>query len=844
MLRFNDTARTLELGVHDLIEVGPATGHLRLQVAWSARTRMKAGQAAHTEWQASRAAESEAFQREVSVKHTLVVRGWEVTIQGRMDGLTEEAERMVVEELKSSTLPADRLQRLVLEDVHDWATQVRLYLWFLAAKGHAAVGRLVVLSLHDGSRRVLHVPPDPELELWVHAQLEHLLLEREARIAWQARRRGAPVPFPHDSWRPGQASLADDAADALRRGHHLLLSAPTGYGKTAAALHAALRVARDTGQRVFFATARTTQQAMAAQTVAAMAEAGLPIRAVAIRAREKICLNEVVVCRPDCCPYAERYHDKVAQADLLHHLWGEHCGTPAVESIVQVARDHVACPFALTLDLVRQADLVIGDLNYVFDPSVRLAEIAESPGQWLIVVDEAHNLPERALSAASPELRAAVADAAAEALRTGPIAGRSVPFAQVAEDLAEWLRAGMATVSRDARDGEESGPVEEVVDRRLFRDIAQRFEGLALDYALLKAETNPFPSGSPDLWLDCARAVSRLRTALQRAGEETVAIWRRGRRRRRARSRPAAPAGQLALLRGPSERPDLRDPGGLKLLCREPAKVLGPLFKELGGSLCMSATLEPLDFYAAMMGIPEDRLAHRREPCPFPPEQRLVRVCGEVSTAWRDRERDREATAALLSEALAAVPGNVAVFFPSFAFRDAVEPLLELPRERPVLRQSRGMAEDERAAVLATLRRGEGHVLLGVLGGIFSEGIDLPGDGLVAAVIVGPALPQANLERRLLQAWFEQRHGEGFRYAWLVPGMCRVVQAAGRVVRTAEDRGAIVLVGQRFRRRQYAELLPSDWSPLPTRSGRLGEELRDFFAPEEPLGPEAQVPAN
>jgi DNA excision repair protein ERCC-2 len=251
-----------------------------------------------------------------------------------------------------------------------------------------------------------------------------------------------------------------------------------------------------------------------------------------------------------------------------------------------------------------------------------------------------------------------------------------------------------------------------------------------------------------------------------------------------------------------------------------------------------------------MMGIPADRLSHRREPCPFPPEQRLVRICGEVSTAWRDRERDREATAALISEAIGAIPGNVAVFFPSFAFRDAVEPLLDLARERPVLRQSRGMAEDERAAVLTTLQRGEGHVLLGVLGGIFSEGIDLPGDGLVAAIIVGPALPQANLERRLLQAWFEQRHGEGFRYAWLVPGMCRVVQAAGRVVRTAEDRGAIVLVGQRFRRRQYTELLPVDWSPLPTRSGRLGAELRDFFAPVEPLpdgdapAPEAQVPAN
>lgn len=832
MLRFDDDHRTLELGVHDLIDAGPPAGHLRLQVAWSARTRMRAGQAAHTDWQAKRADESAAFQREVSIKHRMVVRGWEVTIQGRMDGLTEEGDHLVVEELKSSTLPAERLQSLVVEDVHAWALQLRLYLWFLASQGRPAVGRLVVVSLHDGARRVLQVDADPDIADWVGAQLDWLLLDREDRIAWRARRRAAPVPFPHAAWRRGQEALAKDAADALRRGRHLLLGAPTGYGKTAAALHAALTVARDTGQRVFFATARTTQQAMAARTVTAMAAAGLPIRAVAIRAREKICLNEVVACRPDCCPYADRYHDKVARGDLLDQLWGEHMGTPAVDAIVDTARDHVACPFALTLDLVGRADLVIGDLNYVFDPSVRLAELSDDLSQWIVVVDEAHNLPERAIGYGSPELRLVVADGAADALRTGPLATRAGPFAAVAEDLAEWLRAGVATVSRQARDGEESGPVDEVVDRRHFADIAARFEALALDYALLKAEQNPFGEGAADLWLDCARAVSRMRSALLRAGDETVAIWRRGRGRRR--TSPARSSGQLALLRPASAAPDPFDPAGLKLLCREPAKLLGPVFEGLGASLCMSATLDPPAFYQAMLGLPADRSEQRREPCPFPPERRMVRVCAEVSTAWRDRERDRERTAALVSEAVAAVPGNVAVFFPSFAFRDAVLPLLQLDAARPLLVQPRGMPEADRARFIATLEKGENHVLMAVLGGIFSEGIDLPGDALLGAVIVGPALPQANLERRLLQQWYESRHGEGFRYAWLVPGMCRVVQAAGRVVRTADDRGVVVLVGQRFRRSQYAELLPEEWRVGRSRSGLLGTELADFFAETAP----------
>ncbi len=828
MLRFNDDERTLELGVHDLVDAGPATGHLRLQIAWSARTRMRAGQEAHTTWQAQRASEDAGFQREVSVHHRVVVRDWEVTIRGRIDGVSEEGDRLVVEELKSSTLPADRLSRLVVEDVAAWALQVRLYLWFLEAQGQDAIGRLVVVSLHDGARRLIHVPVDPDLEGWVRAQLDYLLLHREERIAWRARRQSAPVPFPHDAWRPGQQDMALATADALRRGRHLLLGAPTGYGKTAAALHAALSVSRDTGQRVFFATARTTQQAMASATVQAMAQRGLPIRAVAIRAREKICLNDVVACRPDCCAYAETYHDKVRDGDLLHRMWSAHDGTPTVDHIVDTARATMACPFALTLDLVGRADLVIGDLNYVFDPAVRLAEIAENSKDWLVVVDEAHNLPDRAIGYGSPELRLALVDAAVDALTTGPLASVARPFAEVAEDLGEWLRAGIATVSRSAPDGEEAGAVADVVDRRLFTDIATRFEALALDYALLKAERSPFPPGTPDHWLDCARAVGRLKSTLQRPGPDTLAIWRRGRSRGRLR-RPVPGTGQLNLLRSPASTPDPRDPAGLKLLCRDPGRILGPVFSELGGSVCMSATLEPQDFYTTMLGLPSDKVETRRERCPFPRENRVVRVCAEVSTAWRDRDRDRERTASLISEAVNGIPGNVAVFFPSFAFRDAVLPLLAL-ENRPTLVQPRGMPEEERSRFIETLERAEGHVLLAVLGGIFSEGVDLPGNALLGAIVVGPALPQANLERRLLQAWFQQQHGEGFRYAWLVPGMCRVVQAAGRVVRTDEDRGAIVLVGQRFKRMEYAALLPEEWSVARTRGGLLGPELRRFFA--------------
>ena len=226
----------------------------------------------------------------------------------------------------------------------------------------------------------------------------------------------------------------------------------------------------------------------------------------------------------------------------------------------------------------------------------------------------------------------------------------------------------------------------------------------------------------------------------------------------------------------------------------------------------MSATLAPVDFYRATMGLEPERCEHAQYPSPFPPEHRRVVVVPDVSTEYRHRARDRVAIAAHVSAAVEAVPGNTAVFFSSFALRDAVLEDLDLG-DRPVLIQGRRMDEASRAEVIDTLSRGEGHVLLGVLGGIFAEGIDLPGAGLLAVVVVGPALPHVGLERKMMAGWFEDQYGSGFCYAYQVPGMARVVQAAGRVIRSQEDRGAIVLIGRRFLQRGYQAFFPEDWQP-------------------------------
>ncbi|NOY24744.1 MAG: hypothetical protein GXP62_02630, partial [Oligoflexia bacterium] len=186
MLRYDDDARTLDLGVHDLLDAGPPSGHLSMRAAWSARARLAAGQQAHTAWQGARGEADDSFRREVSIRHRVVVADWEVTIQGRVDGLSQEGGRTVVEELKSTALPGARLAGMSIDDFPSFVRQLQLYLLFLLAAGGDPIGRLVLVSLADGFQRVLHVPVDPGLSIWLVTQLTWIIEQREARLAWLA----------------------------------------------------------------------------------------------------------------------------------------------------------------------------------------------------------------------------------------------------------------------------------------------------------------------------------------------------------------------------------------------------------------------------------------------------------------------------------------------------------------------------------------------------------------------------------------------------------------------------------------------------------------------------------
>jgi DNA excision repair protein ERCC-2 len=769
-IRWNDTDRTVELSVLDLVAHGGHSSHLRLDLVQRATTRLALGRFVHAEEQSHRAAAEPTFLAEVRLRRQLAVGDWTATVHGRVDGMATEAGRVVVEEVKSTAMASDRLFRTTIADFPRYAAQVELYLWMLAATDQADPhGRIVLVSVADGARHVLPVPCDGErVDAFARVALADLVRERERRTAWMAARRGLAIGVPFDAWRPGQAEIAAATEAALDAHRPILVSAPTGLGKTGSVLYAALRHALASGKQVFWATSRNTQQAV---IQAALKRFGPGLRTVTLASRARSCLNDIVACRPETCRFAEKHHDKVRAADLVHAL-ATH-GDGDLDALKAAGTAHVVCPHGLAVELTDRVDVVVGDVNYVFDPDVFLRQaFTERPEEWVVVVDEAHQLVDRARGWSSPKVDATLARAAIDALSADE---RMVPFLEAARDALDRIIEDVSLAEGPFVDGES--PAQPSL--RLWRDLADRIDELGLDYALLSADRAPIED---DPWLALARAVLAFATVLERQDPAVVAIV--------------------------SARPQHE---GVALVCLDPSGWLGPRIAALGGFVAVSATLRPTGFYRDLLGLDGDRLDTIEVPSPFPPENRAIVAVPRVSTAWKDRARDADATAAVLAACVAAIPGNAAVYFPSFAMLADLAGRLDLP-DRDLLAQEPGMSDARRREFLDRLSTGaRPAVLLAVLGGIFAEGVDLPAGALHGVLVVGPALPPVGLERRLLQGYFEERYGEGFRYASLVPGLTRVVQAAGRLIRRPEDRGVIVLVDRRFRWRDVQALLPEDW---------------------------------
>jgi DNA excision repair protein ERCC-2 len=795
-LKFYPATKTLEVPVRELAEdEGSSRIGFERGQGWR---RLGLGTELHARVLKDRCAARADYCREVSLQIRCPVDDWTVLVTGRLDGCAPDGKGgWLIEEFKSACFPAQESRRTGSQfECHQ--RQVLFYCHLWRQLGHSPVAAaLVYVDLADGQETPVAVAYDEDaVERDLQKRLRRLLAIWHAgeKTRLQKAAVAARLPFPHESPRAGQKIMIDAVRLALAAGDHLLAEAPTGSGKTAASLHPALAHGLSTGRQVVFLTAKTLQQKMAVSALRAMNGEGA-FRTQQIRAKERMCANDRVICHEDFCPYARDYAEKMERSKIVERLRQTHWHYDP-DAVFAEARKERVCPFETQLELAREADAIVADYNYVFEPGSALRHLdREELGNAILLVDEAHNLPDRARQIYSPELLE-------ETLRSvegrillqegelfESISGALAALAGLLRETAQALEAGNAIA-------EVEPPTVEL--RRLWKE----WEPVFIRYLFWKREMKV--ALAEDAILDLHFAWQRLIAILNLFGPGfTCVIERRG-----------------GLLR-------------LALVCLDPARALAPIFRAASSAILFSATLSPVEMTRRMLGLEKDRTRSITLPPPFPREHRKVMILPQVRTTFAAREKNFGLIAQLLAQMSDARAGNGLVLFPSYRFLEKVAERLPPIRAR-LLTQRPNVTEVERHEILAALAAPPpgGILLLAVLGGMYAEGVDYPGELLTGVYIVSPALPQVSFERELLRRYYDETEHAGFEYAYLQPGMTRVIQAAGRLIRSETDRGVIALLCQRFLQEPYVSRLPRDWYegwPAQLISRHPAEEIQKFF---------------
>ncbi|AOI73353.1 ATP-dependent DNA helicase [Burkholderia ubonensis] len=604
----------------------------------------------------------------------------------------------------------------------------------------------------------------------------------ERETAHRAERDAAlrALQFPHGQFRSGQRELAVAVYRAARDERCLIAQAPTGIGKTLGTVFPLLKACgEDQLDRVFFLTAKTPGRALAldAATTLGAGTPALPLRVLELVARDKACEHPDNACHGESCPLARGFYDRLAAA--RDAAIGN--GLLDRETVRAAALAHDVCPYYLAQELARWSDMVVGDYNYYYDGSAMLHVLAQQ-NQWRIgvLVDEAHNLLDRARKMYSGSLDpfafAAARDAAPAALR------------KAFERLGRaWGALNRAQQTRYAAYPDIPGPLVTAV-QNLVAAIGEHLADAprANDDALLRFHFDAIQFGA---LADAFDDASIFDVTLH--GEPTP---------RQPGLDGVAPAGRRR-----------RAQSTLCVRNVIPAGFLAPRFSAARATVLFSGTLRPFHFYRDTLGLPADT-GWLDVDGPFRAEQLTVRVASHVSTRWRDRDRSLVPIADLIATQYAARPGNYLSFLSSFDYLQRVVTLMqERHPDVPVWAQAPGMAEAERDAFLARFDAGGRGVGFAVLGGAFSEGVDLAGERLIGAFIATLGLPQVNDVNEQMRRAMDARFGNGYDYIYLYPGLQKVVQAAGRVIRTEQDEGVVHLIDDRYRRREVRDLLPRWW---------------------------------
>jgi len=795
------------ISVRDLVEFVLRQGDLGGERGFVGSDRALAGIRGHQKIQRSRPT---GYLTELPVEYKVETDEFTLQIRGRIDGLLITSGQVLLEEIKTIQGTWDH----EADPLH-WA-QAKFY-GFIHAQEHTLKEikiQLVYLELAAGKVTEF-------CQTFSFADLSDFFATTTAmyvdwlreRHHWCLARDASTdaLAFPFTNYRPGQRELAVSAYRVLANGGRLFLAAPTGIGKTISVLFPAVKALGEGKlERIFYLTARTVGRAIAEKALVDLRRAGLKLRAVTITAKEKICVRDGKPCDLLTCPLALGYYDRVKPA-IREALEREKITRVVLE---EVGQKHQVCPFELSLDVSLWVDAIICDYNYVFDPQVYLRRhFAEDGGAYGFLVDEAHNLVDRAREMFSADLDGReILDVKRAVKQASPRCSKALTQLHTA-----MRKLGNATKPHE-NSFEASDPSSEL---NLFpvktAPIRSEENGVS---------TNPeFPDS----------LIEPLETAL-----DEVENWLVKNQPAEFREALLALYFRLHSFRRTAELYDERfvtiiESGPaikVRLFCLDPSLLLRKALARGKAAIFFSATLTPMDYYRTLLGgAPEDPVLQLSSP--FPSQNLAVLIQDRIQTHFKGRADSLGDVVEAIGTLVRGRRGNYLVYFPSYQYLN--DTLQEFQIRFPpisVLVQRPGMTEPERDAFLAAFSVEHGETLVGfaVLGGIFGEGIDLVGERLIGAVIVGVGLPQLCVERNLIRDYFQQQNAAGFDYAYTFPGMNRVLQAVGRVIRSETDHGVVLLIDARFDELRYRRLFPAWWKFVKVRnSDALRETVAGFW---------------
>lgn len=726
------------------------------------------------------------YTAEVPLKIQMPCDGFVLQIEGRADGVLKDDGKVLIDEIKGILRSLEHLEAPV--PVH--LAQAKCYAYIYAVQNSLKcidVQMTYCQMETEEIRRFCQKFEFQELQTWFQDLVTQYEKWAKFEIEWRNVRndsiRQIEFPFPY---REGQRDLVASVYRTILRKKKLFIQAPTGVGKTMATVFPAVRaVGEGLGEKIFYLTAKTITRTVAEQAFSLLKEKGLLYKTITLTAKEKICFCEEAECNPDACPYAKGHFDRVNDAvfDLITHS-----GDWSREVLEEQAKKHMVCPFEMSLDVSNWADAVICDYNYAFDPQAHLKRFfSESgKGEYLFLIDEAHNLVER---------------------------GREMYSASLyKEDLLEVRKLVKAEDPKLAKRLSECN--------QQFLELKRECE----HYQILKSVSH--------IALKLMNVLSKLEDYLEECKDAE--------KKKRVLDFYFAVRSFLNIHDIMDENyvifSEMMEDGRfqIKLFCVNPAVNLQNYLEQGNSTIFFSATLLPVHYYKKLLSVEKDDYAVYAHSS-FPQENKFLFIGTDVSTRYTRRgESTYQRFARYIAVMAEQKKGNYMAFFPSYRFLEEVHTcFLEcVDHEVDSICQVSYMDEEQREEFLEEFEqeREKSLVAFCVMGGIFSEGIDLTDDKLIGAVIAGTGLPQVCTEREILKQYFNAADMDGFDYAYLYPGMNKVLQSAGRVIRTESDRGVILLLDDRFREMRYREVFPREWQQYQLGSVKnLEQEIRTFW---------------